>query len=332
VSLWIQSAKKPRLEHATVTTIQPTVAGVLEVARRWRKGDAVAIPTECTYEVYWQGLLDRCHVRPCYLLMPASARHPFLTHILPPRLYAMRGGSSGASSIGSMPSPPAKSDDTETSVSMVHKFSEAQEVLTKIAAKVWPGPMTIQVSCDPHKSTCIAPLLTMRHVTPFVTLRSPCHPLAVKVTHDVLHPPQSSSSSLTATLLMGTPLHTHNVEYCCSAEAVEQCMGGVVDAVLHGEEQREIFAVPTCEHQRPWPMTVVVDATRRVVTLQGHTPVTSLCPVLGVTAVGLRQALVERVSSSATASALTPSQAVKDRLIRSVLAKWTVVEEPGAVE
>jgi hypothetical protein len=40
-----------------------------------------------------------------------------------------------------------------------------------------------------------------------------------------------------------------------------------ITAVLHGEEQRELFAVPTCEHGHPWPVCIWIDASTRTVRL-----------------------------------------------------------------
>jgi hypothetical protein len=40
-----------------------------------------------------------------------------------------------------------------------------------------------------------------------------------------------------------------------------------ITAILHGEEQRELFAVPTCEHGHPWPVSIWIDASTRTVRL-----------------------------------------------------------------
>jgi hypothetical protein len=42
-----------------------------------------------------------------------------------------------------------------------------------------------------------------------------------------------------------------------------------VRAVLHGEERYEILSVPTCMYQEPYPTSIWIDATNRIVRIKG---------------------------------------------------------------
>jgi tRNA A37 threonylcarbamoyladenosine synthetase subunit TsaC/SUA5/YrdC len=71
--------------------------------------------------------------------------------------------------------------DKETSVvAQVCSFSETHQVLQRLSSKLWPGPVLIYVALDTEST--VSPLLqTERSNVAYVALRSPCHPLAVKV-------------------------------------------------------------------------------------------------------------------------------------------------------
>ncbi|GAX24714.1 hypothetical protein FisN_4Hh272 [Fistulifera solaris] len=82
-------------------------------------------------------------------------------------------------------------------------------------------------------------------------------------------------------------------------------------SVLNGEERKEIFAVPTCEYGEPCSTSLWLDASRRVVILscRGGKPL--------VTAEQLQKFVHHRKAPKND----------RDRVIVAVLSRWSVVEE-----
>lgn len=278
--------ENPSLTPIRVSVVQPTVDGVTEVATRWNNGEMVAIPTECTYETYFRLDSDRSrkrllqrstHLTPYLLYAPDSH---FLRELFPHRTYALRN------------------NDGEASV--VHRFNESTELLKRLAPRLWPGPLTIHVACD---ANLVDSSLLVRHESvSYVALRSPCHPLARRVTQEYARSHPSSA-------LVGFPVF--HEDFLLSAQAVaEGSFKNPPSAVLNGEERAEVFAVPTCEHQQPWSVTLLVDERIRQVRLVGPTSSTTL------TRDGLKQAMRD-----------FKPKTVQDCMIHTVLSKWTVREE-----
>lgn len=111
-----------------------------------------------------------------------------------------------------------------------------------------------------------------------------------------------------------------------------------VTAVLNGEERRETFAVPTCEHSQPWPVTIWIDADTRTVKLKTKTEMTgtrsssrvwdqrkSPDSVRGGVS-QLQTAVTESTLHQAIRSVKAVSNA-KERVLQAVMLKWKVVAE-----
>jgi hypothetical protein len=304
--------------------IPPTLSGVQEVARRWCAGEAVVIPTECTYEV---------GIR---LSAMAISGEPVASPSPSPLLEA-----AGPSSPSSSPSNfqlrvqdllrshekhsarSAAASETETSVSphiyvsglhkssaataflkrnlperkyayrregkvvSLHVFSESIQVLKRLSAKLWPGPVMLYVAvggraatgsgmgsssssstlsssascCSPSRASSVTttasagggspsltpaeattheslpspppsppatPVLIAGHasaspspspppptsVPEFLALRCPCHPLAVRVSHEFY---QNSSD-----LLVGCALLHRHMNSRCDADSDDE--------------------------------------------------------------------------------------------------------------
>lgn len=135
---------------------------------------------------------------------------------------------------------------------------------------------------------------------PHLTLRCPRHPLAVKATqhHHVAQQNNTKATTKKATsqtemipkslsILVGFPIvnrplqQKHNQQqskvaesmYCCTSEQVRQrrvssdTHSSSITAVLDGENQHELFAVPTCEYREPWQTQIWIHGPSRTITV-----------------------------------------------------------------
>ena len=116
--------------------------------------------------------------------------------------------------------------------------------------------------------------------------------------------------------------------------------------VLNGEERREMFCVPTCEHGKPCPVALWIDADRRTVRVQRrdyhpvHIHRSSLSSSSSSEDRRSPDSVMASGSSTTTVSeselrqslrgtTLKPKNAV-DRVIQAVLMKWRVVEHSSS--
>jgi tRNA A37 threonylcarbamoyladenosine synthetase subunit TsaC/SUA5/YrdC len=273
-----------------------------------------------------------------HVYVPPSLESTFLqSSLLRARRYAMR--------------------DKETNVvAQVCSFSETHQVLQRLSSKLWPGPVLIYVALDTEST--VSPLLqTERNGVSYVALRSPCHPLAVKVCQEYercvdQHRDADSTNNDLSAVLVGLPLlessstnnnsgshgNNNNNEYVTSALRVgESAVAATVDCVLNGEERREIFAVPTCEHRRPWPISLWINGKDRQVTILDASASATATATSSSSSNDLPQPLnVESVlqavrsrnySSSSTRAKKSPGTVFRDRMVQTILAKWTVLKE-----
>jgi hypothetical protein len=239
--------------------------------------------------------------------------------------------------------------DKETNVvAQVCSFSETHQVLQRLSSKLWPGPLIIYVALDTEST--VSPLLqTNRNNVTYVALRSPCHPLAVKVCQEYercvdQHRDADSTNNDLSAVLVGLPLVSSSSssnnnngsgsdnEYVTSAVRVgDSAVAATVDCVLNGEERREIFAVPTCEHRRPWPISLWINGRDRQVTIldSSGTNATELSSnsylpqPLNVESV-LQVVRSRNYSSSSSRAKKSPKTLFRDRMVQTILSKWTV--------
>lgn len=303
------------------------------MARRWKLGETIAIPTECTYEVGmrlaaddWSTGLDRLrsmsdgggdthkpehphiYVTCASLLGSCTSSTRFLQTQLPERNYAFR---------------------KDGKILSLHSFSESMQVLKRLAAKVWPGPVVLHVAIPPPSrasspsvsSVSSSPILTSTAAPTttttantttkdgsqqYLALRCPCHPLSVKVFQEYY---RSEDDVLVGMALSRSSSYVTNAGRIASGPS----------AVLHGEEELEMFAVPTCEYGQPWPVTVWIDEERRTIVIRRREDCSveqsSGRPAL--TPESLMQALLTNKSKMTK----------KDRVVAAVLSKWVVGEE-----
>ena len=228
-----------------------------------------------------------------------------------------------------------------------------------------------------------------REPTYFLALRCPNHPLASKAVgelnrlqRDLRHAGQGNESDNSSSnnndssvkksrllhgnhVLVGLPMKQAegNGYVCCAQaatvthEAVTPTAASSVDSgathrahsILNGEEQLEMFSVPTCELGHPGRTTLWIDENRRTVRLKSSSPGSSSSQQLQFSCAQLMETLSsssnnsnhggrssrnESISSNhRSGSPLillnTPrkSMTLKDRVVQAVLRKWTVVEE-----
>jgi hypothetical protein len=364
-----------------ITTIQPTIEGVnQEVPNRLLANETVAVPTECTYEACFRlwyktnsnnissnplasastdnddnidniptanrstnnhttmtatskqrlenqtAQHQREHELIPHVYVPASLESTFLQgSLLRARRFAVRDKGTGK-------------------VAQVCSFSETHQVLQRLSTKLWPGPVLIYVALDVEST--VSPLLqTVRGNVPFVALRSPCHPLAVKVCQEYercvdQHRDGDSTNNDLSAVLVGLPLLSSSSngsssnEYVTLANSVgDSAVASTVDCVLDGEERREIFAVPTCEHGRPWPVSLWINGRDRQVTILDNSSASSSDnlpglpnlsqPALNVEGV-LQTVRSRHTSSTSTRSKKSPKALFRDRMVQAILSKWTV--------
>jgi hypothetical protein len=423
----VVAGKRPR---SNVVRVHPDIEGIQEIGRRLCRGERVSVPTECTYEVLQQhqplsmqqhtAATTTCAIvatRPHIYIPDVSVLDTchFWKQILVKKSYAIKAGTTSTTggnscgSIGSIGSPKSPS-----SMTTIATFNESVQVVRRIAAKVWPGPMilyvqvpqpipglTVTVHTSGATEQCYTSESSVQH---YLALRQACHPLTVKVCREFYSqrrttspssspqlgpfstPPASprspptrvascsslssgtvSSLSLAALLDPSTTTHllvgsamprgrrpsldcvannNHPDDHKFSGGSTEYVTTAVdpavesshVTAVLMGEERREIFAVPTCAHGQPCPVTLWIDADTRTVRIQtiagtrnsgwrppGDHPRQSPDSVTGgvsqwqsaVTELSLQQAL-------RTVKAVTNA---KERVLQAVLLKWKVVRE-----
>lgn len=286
-------------QKPSVTLISPTIEGVAEVARRWRLGQSIAVPTECTYEVGMR-LATGSMMRLTYsetsdyrsqphVYMTAKALETstptrvFLEQQLPTRKYAFT---------------------KEGKVQSLHSFSESMQVLKRLAGRLWPGPVILHIAVDPV-SPPSSPTSTSRPpvTTPsqYIALRCPCHPLSVKLCQEYYRDEAEDQ------VLIGLPIIGSDSTYITAAADI--CAGPA--AVLNGEERLEIFAVPTCEYAQPPSTRLWIDERRRLIRLERSST----------------EAKTGKESLTALLHALSSKASVKERVVAAVLQKWTIEEE-----
>ena len=111
--------------------------------------------------------------------------------------------------------------------------------------------------------------------------------------------------------------------------SAEQVTDTHTTVVLNGEQRREIFSVPTCEHGQPCQVALWMDADRRMVRVQRHHQTQSSTgdhpfPDAVSGAAGVSESVLLQ---SLRGTTIKPKNAV-DRVIQAVLLKWKMVDYP----
>lgn len=217
--------------------------GVQEVAQRLTKGEWVALPTECTYEALtevqspqeWPHRLEQMlspwkqhqgsqlssvfSTMSCssstYQPQKRSESQAIVPHVVVRQDPSGSGGVRLCDYVRDLfpKRPYVRRSSVDGSILVAHAFDETRSVLQLVAAKYWPGPLLIHVAV-PQPS----PLThTDRQGNSYLTLRCPCHPLAVKVCqehyqkHKRQKQHQQQTSSAPGTLQTMPPLKLKEV-------------------------------------------------------------------------------------------------------------------------
>jgi len=295
-----------------IQKINPTVSGIEEVAKHLSRGthlrrcsnipfSFLALPTECTYEactlLRWikdesmtnddnairEAQLDRLKI-----ISSAPSIHVYLQH-------------HNINQLDQFLQFPKKPYATKQNPTVRCAFNESRLLFQKLADQFWPGPVHIYL---PPQS--IAPDGLLRTVflrRRYIGFRCPSHPLAVKVLKQVN---QRSKDGL---VLVGSPILDDGIGTLTAKDVASKLFKSPdlhaesKVEILHGEERREIFSVPTCEFQDAWlELWLVPD--KRTVVLRGKSQ-RDVLPQL--------KEVLRNTNE-------------KNRIISSVLQHWTVAD------
>lgn len=142
-------------------------------------------------------------------------------------------------------------------------FNESKYLFQKLADHFWPGPVHIYLS---PQSFAPDGLLRANFCTKkYIGFRCPSHPLAVKILKRVYQ------NSLEPVILAGSPILHEGIKITRAkgvASKLFQLPEVHLDSkvqILHGEERREIFTVPTCQFQDEWLELWIVPEKRTIV-------------------------------------------------------------------
>jgi hypothetical protein len=200
-------------------------------------------------------------------------------------------------------------------------FHEGRLIFQRLADKFWPGPVLIYLATT-TQSSVPAPLLQKQETLSsnnYIAFRCPSHPLTVKVVRQIRRrqPAEKPLVMVGACIAkqeepdeFGQPLLYEAKDVAqqfaqmpTTTLALEQQPSQSSIQVLHGEEKREIFSVPTCQFQDEWLECWIVQETRTVV-LKGKS-----------------QRMLPELQH------LLRAAPAKNRVVQSVLCQWKVVDQ-----
>ena len=198
-------------------------------------------------------------------------------------------------------------------------FNESRVVFQRLADQFWPGPVLIYIK---PQSSASAPYPLMHGAQNYVGFRCPSHPLTVKVIRQINREVYKDTCGRNndddaPKVLVGSPVSHLNQDnfFLCKGEHViknfahmrhkdvEEQPGKSSIQVLHGEETKEIFSVPTCQFRGRW-LECWIETETRTVIIRGNS--------------GRKIDLVEHHLRNA------PS---KSRILQSVMLQWKVVDQ-----
>ena len=194
----------------------------------------------------------------------------------------------------------------------------------------------------------------------FVSMRCPSHPLSQKILKEIYHSPSSrlnassptvapsqSTESLVSISSMDdsngiksnsrprsrsiavvgceVPTGSSNTSSATTAADVDKVMstkkkdGSVF--IVNGEDNREMFSVPTCQYGKSHPISLVIDGDNKTIYLTRH----AKDEASPVTKDSVYRALIKPDTNNKEKKGDTSSI---DRVISAVLSRWKIVESP----
>jgi hypothetical protein len=307
--------------------LPPTIQGVHDAARIIKQNSNVLLPTETVYiSVKLQapdaGLTETTGGRSLFVYIKSVSSLSWCWPSLKP--YALRKTSLTDSNTSAGPIKPVW-------------LCEAQVVFKRLASRLWPGPVPFHVRLGKDvqaKLTNIAEqLLSELPVARaaeepmadeddrFVGIQCHSHPLMARVMQEVQHGKDSS-------IIVGCPTGFTRAEDAVKHQQDSNSLPP--QYVLNGEDQRELFAVPTCQYEAPSPVSLWIDDTTRTIFIVGSKSETAKHPELTESSVQRALWSVSNPPSpttTTTCAVVSESSSQKQRIIAGVLRKWSVIDK-----
>lgn len=288
--------QNPRLQKVT-----PTVLGIKEVSRHLLRSQSsalspneysyVAIPTECTYEMcslikwnkreslssddiaYREEELNQCKFfDPVVSIDGTHATYIPCLNI--PLQFAVKRESSSSSvhvylqhhnikHIDRLLEFPKKTFATKQNPDVGCSFNESRLLFQKLADQFWPGPVHLYLPTQSFAPDGLLQSLFQKRR--FIGFRCPSHPLTVKVLKQVYQEGGDPA------VLVGAPVHHADSRLTKAKDVAIKFIQSPPSRnnskvlILHGEERREIFAVPPSQFRDEWLECWIVTEKRTIV-------------------------------------------------------------------
>jgi len=320
-----------------VRKIAPSLRGVAEAAGLIGAGKLVFIPTETVY-------IACTAIQPSPFLSPNT---PFMnllptrrtneTIIEPPLLLLMSKPVSTLRRLAcwkqKRPYAIQQKDVATSESSPVVFFSEAEEVLRRLAMKFWPGPMIIYANTE-NKS--LLPLASKKDNSNYVAISSPSHPLAKRILREGYSSMKLGDTNrvLVGSLSCGgsSSTTTNGSYYLTKASDVSRRVASKfayssednnkhVAHVIDGEETRELFSVPTCQYGQPCPSSLWIDEPSRTLYIRGKDTFGDIAKDMS------EDSLKKLLLLASQCNTTYENQTYTDKVVSAVLFKWKVVDE-----
>jgi len=179
-------------------------------------------------------------------------------------------------------------------------FNESLTIFQRLVDQFWPGPVQIYVRPQSFAPSC---LLRKEFQRDFVGFRCASHPLAIKVLTDVYRANESCA-------LVACPVrHDAEQKPILSADQVAKkfikrpLKSTSYLQILHGEEKKEIFSVPTCQFKDEW-LEFWILPEKRVIVIRGKS----------------KQEVLPKLHKLLT-------HPTKSRILRSLLMHWKIADQ-----
>lgn len=315
-----------------VKKVTPTLSGMKDMSRHLQtQGEDkanpyafVALPTECTYElcsaISWSKKQSRCPEEISEREQCLRQRTYMSDCLCPCRIAAISRESSRSvkhatgtgihvylqhsniQQIDTILEFPKKKYAIKQNPKAPYAFNESRYIFQRLADQFWPGPVHLMVS--PQSSAPNGLLQSAINADTFIGFRCPSHPLAIRVLKQVRKDTSKPIVLVGSSIRRpgGAPTLRAKEVAAKVMESPSMCSKSRIN-ILHGEERREIFAVPTCQFKDKW-LSIWILHKKRTLVLTGNYG-SDVLPRLRETLRGQNQ---------------------KNRVINSILQQWKVAD------
>jgi tRNA A37 threonylcarbamoyladenosine synthetase subunit TsaC/SUA5/YrdC len=299
-----QSLAHGATTNCLIKRIAPTVTGIEAGARvMCSQNQVVALPTETVYMLCTTMNVNETD-NDCVIRLKqahsSSPRRPVVILESAQQLntlYSLKETSYAIRLKNGKATPPVR-------------LNESRQVFQKLATKFWPGPIQIYMSVDDSKKVPSFLLqdppfaTTESNNTQYLPLSCPSHPLIGRFLTEVFS--NNTSNDKDRFMLIGTPTNSTTARNVCDQYSSNDLY------VLVGEEQREVFHVPTCAYGRECATCLYIDSTSRLIYI-----------------VGSKEETMVHVSPSIITKSLlhmTNLKNLQQRVTCAVLKNWKVID------